>query len=346
MAITDFILQESRGEYPSLLDWEVLRQQKYGWLDLAKGSELPNMVNKNMVENSWGRPAVKIPVMTKNLPTLIDGPMGCDFVDLDANGQYVAVTFVEKSTGFDMIPAEVEQSELTYEQLFARKMKDTEEALANYLELAIHNAVDTAKATTYGSTFVGVGKRYPLAGDALQVTDALSQRFFNDARSIMLADDYQDRNLNVIGDAQLPSYVTFNSAQGTSNNTNLGFQFNDYNFLASRTTVTSGGTTNSTGFIVPDNSIAYISRIDGDSKAGRKAGDGIEWSSFFSQFLGIDLMVKYKSACGDVSARTLNPSDIGRYKEQWRFGFNLAIFTPFVDAQTNTGIKKFDFLAA
>lgn len=346
MSIINLLLQESRGEYPSTLDWEVLRQQQYGWLDLAKDSMLPNMVNKQMVENSWGLPAVKIPVMSKNKPTVQDGAMDCSFGDLEANADYVAVTFVEKFVEIDMIPAETDQNQLTYEQVFAQKMRDAEEALADYLELAIHNTVDTAKSTTYNSAFVGVGKRYPLAGDALQVSDALSQRFFNDVRSIMLADDYQNRNLNVIGDAQLPSYVSFYGNQGGANNTNLAFQFKDYNFKASRTTVTSGGTTNSTGFIIPDNSIAYISRVDGDSKRGAVSGDGIEWSTFFSDFLGIDLMVKYKSSCGDVTARTLNASDVGRYKEQWKIGFNLAIFTPYVGAQTNTGIKKFDFLAA
>lgn len=346
MAIIDLLLQESRGVYPSTLDWEALRQQQYGWLDIAKESMLPNMVNKTLVEQSWGRPAVKIPVMGKNKPTVQDGGMDCNFGDLAANAEYVTVTFVEKFVEIDMIPAETDQNQLTYEQVFAQKMRDAEEALADYLELAIHNTVDTAKATTYNSAFVGVGKRYPLAGDALQVSDTLSQRFFNDARSIMLADDYQNRNLNVIGDAQLPSYVSFWGNQGGANNTNLAFQFQDYNFKASRTTVTSGGTTNSTGFIIPDNSVAYISRVDGDSRRGETSGTGIEWSTFNSAFLGIDLMVKYKSDCADVTGRTLNPSDVGRYKEQWKIGFNIAIFTPFVDGQTNTGIKKFDFLAA
>ena len=346
MSIIDLLLDESKGVYPSTLDWEALRQQQYGWLDIAKESMLPNMVNKTMVENSWGRPAVKIPVMSKNKPIVQDGGMGCDFSDLEANAQYVGVTFVEKFVDLDMIKAETDQSQLTYEQVFAQKMRDTEEALADYLELAIHNIVDTNKATTYNSAFVGVGKRYPLAGDALQVSDVRSKRFFNDLRSIMLADDYQNRNLNVIGDAQLPSYVSFDSQQGAGNDQNLAFQFRDYNFKASRTTVTSGGTTNSTAFVIPDNSVAYISRVDGDSKSGFKSTTGIEWSTFYSQFLGIDLMVKYKSDCADVTARTLNPSDIGRGKEQWKIGFNVAIFTPFVDGQTNTGIKKFDFLEA
>jgi len=343
--IIDLLLQESVGEYPSGQDWEVLRRQQYGWLNAAKESQLPNRVNEEMLKNSWGKPATKIPVMLKNKPPVQDGGMDCSFGDLEASAEYLNVTFIEKFVEIDMIPAEIQQNQLTYAQVFGRKMADAEESLADYLELAIHNVVDTAKATTYNSAFVGVGKRYPLAADALQVSDNLSQRFFNDVRSIMLADDYQGRNLNVIGDAQLPSYVSFFGNQGGANNTNLAFQFKDYNFSASRTTVTSGGTTQSTGFIVPDNSIGYVSRLDGDSKNGERSTTGIEWSSFRSEFLGIDLMVKYKSDCADVTARTLNPSDVGRYKEQWKIGFNLAIFSPFVGTQTNTGIKKFDFLA-
>ena len=346
MPIIDLLLQESVGAYPSDMDWQALRQQQYAWIDVAKESNLPNMVNKDKLKNSWGLPGTKIPVMGKNKPTIQDGGMGCDFGDLEARAQYVSVTFVEKFFNLDMIPAETDQSQLTYAQVFAQKMRDLEEAAADYLETAVHNIVDTNKATAYNSGFVGATKRYPLASDALQVGNAFSNRFFNDLQAIMFADDFAGKDITVIGDAQLPAEVSYYEQQGRGNTANLSYQFSPYDFRASRSTVTSGGANVlATGFAVPANTIGYVSRIDGDSLRREASTTGIQWDTFKSDFLGIDMMIKYKSDCADVTARTLNPLDLGRFKEQWKIGFSVAIFTVWDDSQLNTGIKKFDILS-
>lgn len=344
MSIIDLRLLEARAQYPNGFDVQHLREQMYGYIDLANRSNLLDSMATSTIENSWGRTAVRIPVMSQNKPSVTSGSMDCSFVDQDAVATYYDVTFVDGWVPIDMIPTEIEGNELTYEQVFARKLRDAELAIADTIDLAIHNAIDTAKATTYNSSLVGVGADYTLAGDALQVTSTLRPRFFNDAKAIMLADDFMAAPLDVIGNPALASDVAFFGNQGNANDTNTQFQFNGYNFTFSRSTVVTAAA-RATGFVMPTDSIGLYSRISGDAKRRAESGTGVQWGSMMSDLLGIELEVMYKSDCADVSARTGFASDTGNLKEQWKVYYNIAILTPYVGAgETNNGIKKFDFL--
>ena len=342
MSIIALRLLEARGEYPSNLDWQELREQKYGYLDVAKRSNLLNMANMNLIENSWGRSAVKIPVMSQNKPTVTNGSLDCSFSAQDANAAFVTVSFIQGWVPVDMIPREIAGNELTYEQVFARKLRDAELAIADAIDLAIHNALDTAKATTYNSSLVGAGLDYPLALSALQVSSTLRPRFFNDAKAIMLADDFDANDLTVVGNPALAGDVSYYGNQGGANNTNTQFQFDGYNFNFSRSTVVTAGA-RSTGFIMPNDSIAYTSRVSSDAELMRKSTTGTQWMTYESPLLGITLEVMYKSDCADVSARTGFTEDTGALQEQWKLYYNVAILTPY-ETGTNGGIKKFDML--
>ena len=345
MSIIDLRLLEARAAYPNGLDVQHLREQVYGYINVAKRSNLLDMVSKTLIEDSWGRTAVRIPVMSQNKPSVTSGSMDCAFSDQDAVATYVDVTFVDGWVPIDMIPTEIEGNELTYEQVFARKLRDAELAIADTIDLAIHGALDTAKATTYNSSLVGVGADYTLAGDAQQVTAALRPRFFNDEKAIMLADDFMAAPLDVIGNPALASDVSFFGNQGGANDTNTQFQFDGYNFNFSRSTVVTA-LARSTGFVMPTDSIALCGRVSGDAKRSAESTTGVQWGSMMSELLGIELEVMYKSDCADVAARTGFASDTGNLKEQWKLYYNVAILTPYVGVgETNNGIKKFDFLA-
>ena len=342
MSIIDLRLLEARAQYPTGFDVQHLREQIYGYINLANQSELLNMATKGLIENSWGRTAVRIPVMSQNKPTVTNGSMDCTFVDQDAVATYFDVTFVQGWVPVDMIPTEIEGNELTYQQVFARKLRDAELAIADEIDAAIYTALDSAKATTYNSTLVPTD--YPLAGDALQVSAALRPRFFNDAKAIMLADDFQAAPLDVIGNPALAADVAFFGNQGGANDTNTQFQFNGYNFNFSRsTTVTAAA--RSTGFVMPPNTIGLYGRVSGDARRNEESTTGVQWGTMMSDLLGFNLEVMYKSDCANVSARTGNPDDTGNLKEQWKLYYNVAILTPYVGAaETNNGIKKFDML--
>ncbi len=344
MSILNLRKQNARGAYPSNLDWMNKRRQQYGFIDFANRSNLITAQIAGMIEGSWGRPGVKIPVMSNTLPTVTSGAMDCTFSDVEATAALVDVTFASAYVPVSMVPREHFSNDLAYETVFMQMIADAEHALALHLEAAIVSAIDGAKATTANSGFVGVGKRYPLASDALQVSNTLSQTFFNDAKAVFQADNFDPSQLEVIGDAQLMSYVQHYINQGAGNDENLAYQFAGYNFGFSNSTVTSGGTTVSTGYIMPQNSIALVGRNNPDALASRETTTGKQYSTFASTLMGIDLDVMYMSDCSDESTRTGNALDTNAVKEQWKLGYNVAILTPY-DLSTNTGIKKFDILA-
>lgn len=346
MSIVNLKKQNARGVYPSELDRQELRQQEYGFIDLALRStpSLLNSVNQSVIANSWGAPATQVPVFQKNVVAATVGTMTCSFPTNDATAALVNVTFVKANTGFRIIPRLTDQSDIVTEaQDFMRQYSDAEESLANFLEAQILAAVDAAKATTYNSAFVGAAAKYPLLADALQVAAADVPNFFNDAKSIMQADDFSRNGLEVIGDAQLASFVNQYVNQGSGNATNTAYQFNGYTYTYSNSTTTSAAAV-STGYIMPTGSIAMIGKVSPDAAANRVSmSEGIRWSVEQSDLLGVPMELMVKDECADMSAVTGNAEDTNALVKSYQMGVNCAILTPY-NTGTNGGIKKFDFL--
>ena len=346
MSIVNLKKQNARGVYPSLLDRQELRQQEYGFIDMAlRGTNgILSGVNQGVISQSWGAPATQIPVFSKNITAATVGTMTCTFPTKDATAALVNVTFVSAHTGFRIIPRLTDQSDIVTEaQDFMQQYSDAEEGLANFLEAQLLAAVDAAKATTYNSAFVGAAAKYPLLADALQVAAADVPFFLNDAKSIMQADDFSRNNLEVIGDAQLASFVSQYVNQGSGNGTNTAFQFNGYTFTYSNTVATSAAAV-STGYIMPAGSVGMVAKVSPDAAANRQSlSDGIRWSVEQSDLMGIPMSLMVKDECDDVSAITGNADDTNALVKKYQMGINVAIVTPY-NTGTNGGIKKFDYL--
>ena len=344
MSIVNLKKQNARGVYPSLLDRQELRQQEYGFIDLAlRGtSGILSGVNQGVISQSWGAPATQIPVFSKNVIGATVGTMTCTFPSKDATAALVNVTFVKAHTGFRIIPRLTDQSDIVTEaQDFMQQFSDAEEGLANFLETQILASVDAAKASTFNSAFVGAAAKYPLLADALQVTAANVPFFLNDAKSIMQADDFSRNNLEVIGDAQLASFVSQYVNQGGGNSTNTAFQFNGYTFAYSNTVATSAAAV-STAYIMPAGSVGIVAKVSPDAAANRSSSD-VRWSVEASDLMGLDMSLMVKEECANVSAITGNAEDTNSLVKSYQMGINVAIVTPY-DTGTNGGIKKFDYL--
>ena len=346
MSIANLKRQNARGTYPSDLDRQELRRQEYGFLDLAARSTpgLITQANQEMIWYSWGAPLVQIPVFQKNVTAATAGSMTCVFPAADAVAALATVTFVKAHVGFRIIPRLTDQSNIVTEaQDFMRQYSDAEESLADYLETQIYTAVDGAIASTYNSAFVGAAARYPLLANALQVAVGNQPFFLNDAKSIMMADDFSRTGLSVIGDAQLPSFVNQYVNQGSGNNENTAFQFNGYDFGYSRTTATSAAAV-STGYVMPQGSLAVISRVNPDAQNNRSSESGVRWTVEKSELLGgLDMEMMIKDECANMAAITGDAADTNTLVRSYQLGINAAIITPY-NTGTNGGIKKFDFL--
>jgi hypothetical protein len=137
MSIVDLKKQNARGVYPSQLDRQELRQQEYGFINMANNGTdvLLSGTSQSVIANSWGAPATQIPVFNKNVTAASVGTMTCAFPTKDAEAALVNVTFVTANTGFRIIPRLTDQSDIVTEaQDFMRQYSDAEESLANFLE--------------------------------------------------------------------------------------------------------------------------------------------------------------------------------------------------------------------
>lgn len=346
MSILATALLEARGAYDRNFQRDALKMPKFGLIEAAKNSNLLSEANQRLLQESWNKPSVAIPVFDKNLPTAIDGTPDCTFGDHQNNTALVTPAFLEAYVQISMFDVEMDSNELGYAEAIARKIQDAEEALARKIETAFFNLLDTNKATAYNSGLVGAGARYPLVGDALQVQGATNQNnFFYDFPSILNSDDFDPDNLEVIASPELGGWTNRNGQQGAANNENLAAQYNSYDFRYSRF-VTKTGATNAiaTGFILPKNTIGYYARTGGSYAKNSTVGETLEWGTMYSERLGINLNVSRLESCGDASAITGNSLDTKAKKEQWEFGYSIALLTPYTGGLTNSSIKKFDFI--
>ena len=346
MSIVNLKKQNARGVYPSQLDRQELRQQEYGFINMALNgtNTILSGTNQSVIANSWGAPATQIPVFSKNITAATVGTMTCAFPTKDATAALVNVTFVKAHTGFRIIPRLTDQSDIVTEaQDFMRQYSDAEEGLANFLEAQLLAAVDGAIATTYNSAFVGAAAKYPLLADALQVDPADQDFFLNDLKSIMQADDFSRNGLDVIGDAQYASFVNRYVNQGSGNATNTAFQFNGYQFQYSNTIATSAAAI-STAYAMPIGSLGMVAKVSPDAAANRVSmSEGIRWSVEQSDLLGVPMELMVKDECADVSGITGNAEDTNSLVKSYQMGINVAILTPY-NTGTNGGIKKIDYL--
>lgn len=344
--IVDLKRQNARGEYPSNVDLQNLRRQEFGFIDVALRNTNRLMTPRNIeiIENSWGAPDVQIPVFSKNIGNATIGTMTCQFPTNDAVAQFVSVLFVKAFVGFRIIPRLTDQSDVVSEaQDFMRQFSDAEEDLALFLETQIQQSIDTAKATTYNSNFVGASAKFPLAGDALQVDQADQQFFWNFMGSIMQSDNFRPNRLEMISSAEVKAYWNQYANQGQNNSQNSSFQFNGFTSTVSNSTPVSAGALG-TGYIFPEGSMAIIGRVSPDARKGEMAqGSKIKWSEERSELLGIPIELMIEDDCEDVSAITGNPDDTNAKVKKYQMGINCAVILRF-DESTNNGIKKFDFL--
>ena len=347
--LLDFRRLEARGVLMNSIDAQNLRRSELGLTDLANRNtdRLLGRINQNMITNNWGAPAKRLPVRNKGGGTATVGTMTCTFPIADSDNGFVNVTFFSAHAGFRVVPRVIEQTNgmVSTAQEFGFLYAETERAIADLLEVQIHTTLDAAKATTSNSTFVGVGAKYPLTGDALQVASAEQNLFYNYLKSIYKADDFGSTGLQVIGDAQMSAIVNQYVNQGAGNSENTAFQFNNIEFSYSNDIVTTSATSAiSTAFAMAPGSLGILSQVSPDAKAGRTSkSKGIEWGTAYSNLMGLDMELMMSDDCADLTSITANSLDTNGYAEFYQMGINVAIITAY-DQSTNSSIKKIDFL--
>jgi len=349
MSLINTLRQEIRAKLPNPVERDEWRFTKYGLLTAVREmtsspqSILTDELKKKALISEGT--ALKIPVFKMGNLT-VSNTRSCTIANLENTTEMVTVNWTTLVVDISMRKAEHWNNEVAYLTDLNKKLLLADNTLAKAVESMIYTKLDAEKSEVYASPLVGVGTDYLLVGNALQVPVAKQETFFNDLEAIMEGDDFYSMPFKVLGHTTLKPAVKHYGNQGQSNDENLTYQFDGYDFRFSNH-ITQGAV-RATGFCMSDGSIGIMTRINADSMMGNVAGDGTRWEKTFFDKLGFEVGVQYKSKCDDLSGESGLAHLEATMVENWQFSIDVALVTPYnSDPTTLAGvIKKFEFLTA
>jgi len=338
--------QEIRSRYPSDLDRDELRFTRYGLLNAALESmQSPDSIvsadvrQKALTSNGTTQ---KITVMKQGDLT-VKNVRSCTIADYESDSALVTVVWTTYLVEISMVPSQYEFNDIAFQDDLRKKLALAGNTLAKAIETSIDAKLDANKSTVYNSSLCGVGKKYELTGDAINVPLAKQEFFFNDVDVIMNQDDFYNDSMVVVASTELKSTVRHYLNQGSGNDTNSAYQFGPFTYRFSNHVTNAA---NATGYIFTPGSLGILTRVDIDSQKRSKSNDA-EWFVDTLPGLGpIQVGVLEKRICSDQSG--INATLAATLKVNWAFSLDVALITPYnSDDTTQAGvIKKFVFAAA
>jgi hypothetical protein len=282
------------------LDRNEVRPSRYGAWDFFQrqtalaGGILTDEV-KTMIKQSTGN-FVDIPVLNAEDVTITNVRSCVIPADVETSA-LVRLTFITYAFGFTMTPARHFNNDISYRQLFERKMENYLLKLALTLDQQAVNVLNTNRNVYFPSSVTGY---YPQVGNALQVTAAQRDDFFNQLEAILATMD-QYGGTNVIGSTSLMPMVNRLKAQGGGNQVNQSFQFDPYRWLFSNRVINAAGIA-ATGFAVPDGMVATMNRNTPDQVMRSRVGSHKIWGTEQVPIVNLNMGTYYTEDCADMTA--------------------------------------------
>ena len=299
MAYSATVLDEFRMNYDKQnLDHYTNRLSMYGaYATYLK--DTPNLLpgGQELVnERRLAARTVSIPIINKTAITT-NAVRACTAKTNQGTSAYVTPTWTTVEAGFMMVPSEFEGNNISYQQAFDKLLLQAQSA---FLLDADTDAVTDLIASL--NAYIGAEDNpFTVTANYIQVPLAYHDEFFSMLDAILMADDLPYDNVNIVSSPRGKDIVNYYGNQGSGNSANTAFQFGGKNFAYSNR-VTISTAYHSTAYGMPVGSLAYLSWVDADSRAGHKSGDGKEWSTVELPLLGHKVGMLYQSTCGDKSS--------------------------------------------
>ncbi len=349
MSLLKTYLQNIRADHPSNNDRDERRITQTGALTAVLAmTKSPSAVLRPDLQKkaigSQGR-TLEIPVTKKGSVTIAN-VRSCTIAGGNTESDMVTVTWKTISSDIFMVPGQYQKNIIGYTFDLQQKIDELVEAWKVEIETDLITALDANKSQVYASSIVT--DKYALVGDAIQVTEAQKNLYWNDLDAINFADDFYNPTMKVIANHVVMPVVTHYINQGSGNDTNTNYQFAGKHFTFTNR-ITNGALKLATGFFMPDGSMGMLSRVDVDAMMSHDAKDGTEWREDTLPDFPFPVGVQYKSSCGDQSA--LNGTGLEHLEatkvERFQFSVDYAIIVPYnTDLATKTSsIRKFEFVA-
>jgi len=285
---------------------------------------------------------VTIPVIQRTTLTTA-GTRTCSALTHELTSAYVTPTWTTLKTGFNMTPAEHQNNQLKYQDVFNKKMFHMQRTFAAALDTLAYTNINA----NISQVVAADGNPYDLTTNALVVAAADNELLFNELGAIMEQDDFPGIGINVVGSPRISSLVREYSAQGAGNNANRVFQFGGYDFFYSNR-VTVAAASRDTMFAAPEGSLAFLTWVDPDARANHRSTDGKEWSVANLPILGFDVGLLYQSTCADKSSGSSGTGLEATLSESFHFSFDYSFNTAYNVDNTSyaSPIHKFNLTTA
>lgn len=302
MSLVQTLMQPLRTQYMGSLDKNEARSSRYGaWDFFNEDSKRPDSIYdtdiRAKIKNSFGN-SVVIPVLDAKTVT-IGNVRSCTIADDENTSKLVTLTFATYAFGFTMYPSQYKNNDIKYQQDFTRKLKYYLDKFAATLDSQAITTLEAAK----NQFWTGITAYYPNVGNALQVTQAQKNDYYNNLQAIMETMDFYGVP-HVVSSTSGSPMTRRLAEQGANNSSNESWQLTPYDFHFTNRIANAGGI-QSTQYVVQEGTCALETRVDPDSEAGNSIGTQVQWSKVNVPLPGtangIEMGSLYREDCSDGS---------------------------------------------
>lgn len=336
MSLVQTLMQSLRTQYSAQHDKNENRPSRYGaWDFFNEDGARPNSIFDSdvraKIQRSFGNTVV-IPVLDAKTVT-IGNVRSCTIADDENTSALVTLTFATYAFGFTMYPSAYYNNDIKRQEDFDRKMSRYLNQLAANLDTAAVTTLENAK----NQFWTGIAAYYSETADALQVSQANKNDYYNNLQAIMETMDFY-RTPHIISSTSGSPLVRRLAEQGAGNSTNEAWQVSPYNFHFTNRIANAGGI-QSTQYVVEEGSVAVGFRQDPDSLLGHSVGDQIKWSivnvPLPNSMHGITMGSLYREDCADGSGLHAGTTGLtATKKESYMFSVDVVYSTAYNSSPT------------
>lgn len=304
MSLVNTLMQPLRTKYVAkTMDKNEVRRSEYGALEFFQDqSKLSGGIlteeAKKFIDASAGQ-NVDIPVLNSENVN-ISNVRSCVIAADTETSALVRLTFVTYQFGFTMVPSRHANNDVSYRELFNKKLEEYLIKFADVLDTAAANTLNLNRNIYFPAA---ITKYYAVVANALQVPLEEREDFFNQLTAIFKEMDYRTM-INIVGSTSLEPLINRLRAQGAANAVNQNFQFNPYRWYTSNR-ILNGAGIGATLFGVPDGYVAMRNRNMPDNIMGSRIGSAEsptnEWGIAKMPIVNLNMGTYYTQNCADNS---------------------------------------------
>jgi hypothetical protein len=338
MSLVLTLMQPLRQKYQANgMDKLEARRSRYGAWDfyqrqgkLSTGVITPTL--RETIKKSMGN-TIQVPVLDAR-DVVITNVRSCTVADDENTSKLVTLTFVTYAFGFTMIPAQYVNNEIGYQADFDRKLEMYLQKFAATLDTAAVNNLSVNKNTYFPAA---ISAYYPVVGNALQVSQAEKNDFYNNASAILETMDFYG-GTNVVASTSAKPMINRLQAQGAGNAVNEDFQFNGYEWNFTNR-LTNGAGIQSTAYLVGDGYVGVENRNDPDARAGSKTGNGKVWGEAVLPLVDLNVGTYYYDDCADKTGLHAGTAHLSRTRVE---GFEWSTDICFVNSYNSDPTTRYN----